>query len=665
MGFLRRRGAALGIISAIGVVLIGIALTVGLSSSAERPASATINDGLPTQTPRRELPTILDGSVRDSARVGNVIVVGGDFTQVEKTNGQIISVDGVYAYDINSGAMIEAFNPVLTRNGGPAEVLAVEPAGPDTVLLGGKFGSADGFTGHTRLTRIDVSTGRVDTSFAGSVNGPVKDIVLKNNRLFVGGEFTSVNGVARINLVEMNGVTGAVDPTFRFDVTNSSRDAGIPFGPKYLGITPDNILVVAHRGNTVQGQPRPGVALINLATDALMGWRTGFWEGQDIHTVDAEVSPDGTYVVLAGDGGDFPFWGRDSAVAFSLERPNALNQQPKWIARNFDSTFSVGISEHAVFLGGHFCWVESAQSPEPWPGDNEFTNNNSCFGANPAGRFAPDVVNRDQIAAFDPDTGKALDWDPGASGHEGVLSIEVIGRGLLIGHDGRFVGRDDATGDRRAWPVGRHAFLDDAVPGGKNTLLANGAPVTQIDGLCHGHVPTMTGTNLNDVLIGTDGDDVIMGGEGQDFIEGGGGNDIICGGHQADEIHGGNGNDVIYGNEAADTLFGGFGNDDLRGGYWKDSLNGGPGNDTLRGGRSTDVLLGGAGNDTLIGNDGMDRLNGGAGNDALHGQQGQDQVEGSSGADFVSGGIGWDRCSGALFGRADNPGDTLAGCERR
>lgn len=659
MKFLRRRGALLGFTAAVIIAFFGLALTVGLSQSDDQPASAAVGSGLPPDMPRRNLPKVLDGTVRDSARVGNAVVVGGDFTQVQRSNGQIVNVSGVYAYDINSGALIQGFNPTFTKTNGSPEILAVEPAGPNTVFLGGKFGTVNGHA-HRRLTKVNIATGSVDTSFASNFNGPVRDVVVKNNRLFAGGEFTRVNHNDRVGLVEMNATTGLVDPTFRRDITGSTHVAGEPSGPKYLGITPNNILVIAHRSKFVAGQTRPGVALINLANDAVMPWRTGFWENAAIHTVDAEVSPDGSYVVVVGDGGDFPFWGRDSAVAFSLTAPNGTNQQPLWIARNFDSTYAVGISEDAVFIGGHFCWVESSSAPDPYPGDGEFTNNNSCFGATPAGRFAPDVVNRDQIAALDPQTGHALNWDPGSDGLEGVQSIEVIGRGVLVGHDGTFLGRDGNS--RRAWNVGRHGFFDITMPDGRNNSLAVGEPVT---GLCAGKVPTMTGTALDDILVGTDGPDVILAGPGRDRIQGLGGNDTICGGRDNDIIDGGNGNDLIYGNEAADRLIGGFGNDDLRGGYWKDTLIGGPGNDVMRGGRGPDVLQGGPGVDTAYGNDGMDTINGGAGNDKLYGQQGRDRVEGSSGADIVSGGIGRDRCAGAVFGKPDNPGDTRPACERR
>jgi hypothetical protein len=657
MSFLRRRGALVGLLGSIIVVFVGLVATVALSSTDDAPANALTNE-LPPEVPRRNLPKVLDGTVFDSARVGDVIVVGGDFTQLEKQSGERIDVSGAYAYHIDTGELIDSFLPVLTKNEGDPVILAVEPAGPDSVLLGGKFGSVNGHN-HRRLSKISIGSGQVDTTFASDFDGPVRDIVLKNGRLFVGGEFTSVNGVDRGRLVEMDAETGVVDPGFSHDVTGSTHAGNEPYGPKYLGITANNILVVVHRSRFVGTEERRGIALIDLATDSVLPWRTNFWGGHAINIVDAEVSPDGTYVVVAGDGGDFPFVGRDAAVAFSITQTGRSDQEPLWIARNFDSTYAVGISDAAVFIGGHFCWVESELAPDPYPGDGEFTNNNSCFGVTPAGRFAPEVVNRDQIAALDPATGHALLWDPGSDGIEGVQSIEVIGRGLLVGHDGTFFGRDGA--ERRAWNVGRHGFFDTSVPNGKTNALFIDQPVV---GTCHGLAPTLTGTSHDDVLVGTDGDDVILAGPGRDTIDGAGGNDVICGGRGNDTIRGGTGNDILYGNEGADMLIGGFGDDDLRGGYWKGTLLGGPGNDTMRGGRGSDVLKGGSGIDTGYGNDGMDQLNGGSGDDKMYGQQGRDEVEGSSGSDVVDGGVGRDRCAGALFGRANSPGDTERACER-
>jgi|GEM_PF-2465007 len=652
------RARAVGIFASIALAAATVFAIVLFAADNEEPASAATTSLFP-ETPRRNLPRALDGQVRDSTRVGDFIVVGGDFTQVERANGTIKAVTGAYAFHIDTGALVEAFDPVIARNNSMPEVLAVEPAGPNSVFLGGKFNSVDGH-GHHGITKVTITNGAVDSSFSSDVNGGwVTDLVVHNGRMFVGGEFTRINGVNRGRLAEIRPTNGSVVTTFSANITGSTRESGIPFGPRQLAVTPNNVLVVAHRGTTIGGQTRPGVALINLGNNRVLPWRTNFYNNIDIHTVDAEVSPDGTYIVLAGDGGDFPLLGRDSAVAFDLDNVNATNVTPRWIARNFDSTFAVGISEDTVYLGGHFCWVEGPGSPEPWPGDGEFTNNNSCFGIDPASRFAPDVVNRDQIAAFDPETGKALDWDPGSDGFVGIVSIEVIDRGVLVGHDGMLMGRNGEL--RRAWNVGRFGFFDRTRNDG---LTVNGSIDQTVTGTCVGRTPTMRGTNGDDVLVGTDGPDVIVTGTGRDIIDGLGGDDLICAGRDNDIINGGPGNDVLYGNEAADTLNGGFGNDELHGGLWRDTLNGGPGNDILRGGSGPDTIRGGAGNDTAFGWQGQDVIEGGAGNDRLNGQAGRDTVVGGPGSDEVIGGVGRDLCAGSTVGNPNNPGDSRTGCER-
>ena len=660
MGLFRRRAAVVGLIASMLVVFVGLLATVALTTHDSESAEAGVTS-LPPDAPRRDLPKVLDGTVFDSARVGDHVVVTGDFTAVRRPDGSVVSAGGVFAYHIDTGELLETLLPTVERTSGPPSILAVEPAGPDSFYLGGKFASVNGQS-QRRLTKMTLSTGQVDTSFITNVNGPVRDIVLGNGRLFIGGEFEQVNGEARGRLAELDPDTGLVKPGFDLPITGSTRVIGTPFGPKHLAITPNNQLVVAHRARFIGTEERRGIAVIDLTDNTVLPWRTLFWgNGEEpIHTVDAEVSPDGSYLVVAGNGGDEPLLGRDSAVAFSLTDVTDQQVTPMWTARNFDSTYAVGISNDAVFIGGHFCWVESEVSPDPWPGDGQFSNNNSCFGLTPASRFAPAVVNRDQLAALDPASGHALNWDPGSDGLEGVQSIEVIDRGLLVGHDGTFFGRDGEK--RRAWNVGRHGFFDLTQPGRPTSLLFIDQPVV---GTCNGLAPTITGTTRNDELEGTDDKDVILAGPGEDHIFGFDGDDVICGGPGNDVIRGGNGNDLLFGNEAADTLFGDAGDDDLRGGYWKDHLLGGAGDDTLRGGRGTDRLQGGSGNDTALGGDGMDTVEGNSGLDTVNGQQGRDQVAGGPGKDIVIGGAGRDRCSGGAIGASNNPGDRVQGCERR
>lgn len=639
MVFLGRRAALLALIGAAAVLLVGLGALVGFTSADDDAARAAVVADLPPEKPRRDLPKALDGTAFDAARVGDWIVVGGDFLQVELQDGTIVNQAGVYAYNIDTGAFNHGFRPAISRNSSNPVVLAVEPAENGThVFIGGKFASIDGHTTQ-RLARLSLIDGSVDTEFAAVADAPVRDLVLHDGQLFVGGEFETINGVARGRLAELDPTTGTVDPDFSFDVTGSTRNPDEPYGPKYLGVTPGGTLVVAHRATTVAGQPRKGVALIDTVNDTLLGWQTDFWGVNVVTTVDAEVSPDGSFLVVVGDGGDFPFMGRDAAVAFDLTNPDSGGQEPLWIARNFDSTYAVGITMDAVFIGGHFCWVESELAPDPWPGDGEFSNSNSCHGIFPAARFAPAVVYRDQIAALDPATGKALAWDPGSDALEGVQSIEVIDRGLLIGHDGDRFGRDGS--DSRAWNVGRHVFLDWLEPYEVNTSLFIDAPVM---GTCDGLEPTITGTTRSDVIEGTEGPDVILAGPGSDTIRGLGGDDVICGGDGNDRIYGDDGDDTVFAGEGGDRLYGGAGHDELRG----------------EGGR--DIILGEQGNDTLVGGRGKDRIAGRSGDDVLKGSVGADKLKGGPHADRIIGGGGSDLCEGNDEGVPDDDGDTYKSC---
>ncbi|MEW6248926.1 MAG: calcium-binding protein [Nitrospirota bacterium] len=166
-------------------------------------------------------------------------------------------------------------------------------------------------------------------------------------------------------------------------------------------------------------------------------------------------------------------------------------------------------------------------------------------------------------------------------------------------------------------------------------------------------IPTITGTEGEDVLYGTNSAEIIDALGGNDYAEGRGGND---------QVLGGDGHDQLFGNSGDDELVGGAGNDRLYGEYaydigdtpGHDVLDGGEGDDSLTGNGGHDVLLGGAGNDGLGGDDGDDLVEGGPGNDILTGGAGADTLRGGDGDDWlivdgedieVDGGAGYDTVS--------------------
>ncbi|QIK66168.1 ExeM/NucH family extracellular endonuclease [Nocardioides sp. HDW12B] len=93
---------------------------------------------------------------------------------------------------------------------------------------------------------------------------------------------------------------------------------------------------------------------------------------------------------------------------------------------------------------------------------------------------------------------------------------------------------------------------------------------------CDGRVPTLIGTQDDDVLRGTARPDVVHALSGDDTVTGLNADDVVCGGAGDDVLEGGNG---------ADRLLGGSGDDVLRGGNGTDVLDGGSGENTLVQGR--------------------------------------------------------------------------------
>jgi trimeric autotransporter adhesin len=428
------------------------AVSAVLMSNAVRDASALQDQtGLPV-VPRTDTPRLVGGTVTDQALVGDLVIVVGTFESVVDTDGTELDQKYLVAYNIDSGAVDRDYDPVFD-----AEVIAVEADGLGGVVVGGKFKTIDG-EDQLRLARLDNRGQRV-RSFKAEADAKVAVIAVGKNRVYFGGPFNAVKTdgtwTERGRLAAVMVADGALDTKFDFPIDGAAGRGG-ELSVKGLGIAGDD-LVISHSGLEVAGQRRVGAAIIDLTpvhSPTLRAWQTDFYDtnsiavGLPLANTEAAVSPDGTYFVVVHSGGDQPLSGRDAAVRFPVA--GGAGVEPDWISRHFDSMFAVGISDKAVFVGGHFQYQEAPGSPEPFPGDP-----NINYGAGTAGQGAAQlgnqVVARQQIGALDPETGKSFNWNPGADAAIGVESLVVIDRGLLVGQDG------DTLGSKN---IGRHGFFD-------------------------------------------------------------------------------------------------------------------------------------------------------------------------------------------------------------
>ena len=81
------------------------------------------------------------------------------------------------------------------------------------VYIGGDFTTVNGVQ-RPRLAKVNAATGALDTSFSPNIPTFVTDLLLVGNKLYVVGQFGQVNGVQRRGAALLDKGTGALDPTF-------------------------------------------------------------------------------------------------------------------------------------------------------------------------------------------------------------------------------------------------------------------------------------------------------------------------------------------------------------------------------------------------------------------------------------------------------------------
>ena len=224
-----------------------------------------------------------------------------------------------------------------------------------------------------KVASLNLTTGAPLSTFGftNSTNNAVESLAATNSTLYVGGRFTRINGVLKSGLAAVNAASGAVDTSFDNNITGGIGVNGA-LGVPQLKLTHDNsLLLVVHTGRQIDGQDRLGMGIIDTATKQLLPWRSTLWDlnlgrvGGVTRIYGADISPDDSFFVVSssGSGGDAPPIS-DTAVAYPLDAASLQNSdvQPIWLTRNFDSIYSVAITEDAVYLGGHFQFTESPTS---------------------------------------------------------------------------------------------------------------------------------------------------------------------------------------------------------------------------------------------------------------------------------------------------------------
>jgi hypothetical protein len=186
----------------------------------------------------------------------NAVYLGGYFTRAAgQVRKSLAAVDPAYAILRPWKADLGA---VVSLESGEAKALLLHQ---DKILVGGAFSSIAGAP-RTSLALVDSVVGNPVPGWACDVDDQVNCLLPRGGMVYVGGGFTSVDGQPHNDLAAINPTTGDV----------SSWDPNVQGVQVWSLAAQNDTLYIAGDYSHVGGQSRVCLAAVTLSTGALLGW---------------------------------------------------------------------------------------------------------------------------------------------------------------------------------------------------------------------------------------------------------------------------------------------------------------------------------------------------------------------------------------------------------
>ncbi|GAB3350740.1 PKD domain-containing protein [Modestobacter lapidis] len=190
----------------VGVIAFGVAAP-GTAAADTRPDAGT-----PATVSADALGTVqVNGVVWSMVTVGNTVYATGSFTNARPAGApagtQTTPRANLVAFDIRTGELVTGFDHTLNGQG---RTITASPDGT-RIYVGGDFTTVDGVArGH--VAAFDVATGALVPGFAPTLNRAVYSLTATDSLVYAGGNFTSAGGQSRTRLAAFDAGNGSVTP---------------------------------------------------------------------------------------------------------------------------------------------------------------------------------------------------------------------------------------------------------------------------------------------------------------------------------------------------------------------------------------------------------------------------------------------------------------------
>jgi PKD repeat protein len=316
-------------------MLTAVAITAPASADTAPPTTvpatpATVSaDGLPTWQ--------INGVVWAQVVVGNTVYATGSFTRARPPGSPVgtneVVRQNLLAYDITTGNLITSFNHTLSAQG---LAIAVSPDGR-TLYVGGDFTSVDGQSrGH--VAAFDVATGVLLSNFHPSVGGQVRALVVNASTVFVGGDFQAVGATQRRFAAAFVPTTGAL----------TDWDPSADLAVWAMTLSPDGSrMILGGRFSHIGGQNRYGLGAVDLTTGALTTWNSALIV-RDAGTDSSITSLTADSTTIYGSGYVFGAGGNVEGT-FAIDQLGNL----KWLNDCHGDTYSTAVIGPVLYSVSH------------------------------------------------------------------------------------------------------------------------------------------------------------------------------------------------------------------------------------------------------------------------------------------------------------------------
>lgn len=410
-------------IAVLAATAIALALTIGVPATQANAADSTVQ--LASDNPYNWTPRVLNGQVDAIKRVGDTVYVGGDFTQIQAADDSapVLNRPYLFAFNATTGAILDSF---AATPSGPVKVLL--PSGDGQLYVGGQFTKMNGVT-RSHVALVDGTTGaRINAFKPSKTNSAVFDLRLRGPHLIVAGSFSTVGGVARPGLVSLDATTGAANDYLTAQVSGTGWGKGITTVRK-IDITPaGDRLVAMGNFNAVNGQTRLQIAMFDLndSHGTLGNWTTTRFQATGTTTGSSRCAKAfDSYmrdIDFSPDGSFFVVVTTGAYRAGTLcdsvsrwETYASGDQVETWSdLTGGDTSWGIQVAGSIVYVGGHMRWFNN-----PYAGDR------AGYGA----------VSREGIGALDSRNGLPLSWNPGRERGVGLFDFDVTDTELWAGSD--------------------------------------------------------------------------------------------------------------------------------------------------------------------------------------------------------------------------------------